>query len=129
MTKKSHIKPTGAELEILKILWENGPGTVRFVNEKLNETKPVGYTTTLKIMQIMAEKGILNRNTDLRTHVYHSNVKEEDTQRQLLDKLLDTAFGGSAQKLVMQALGNHKSSKKELEEIKRFIEQLEKDQK
>ncbi|MCF8228075.1 MAG: BlaI/MecI/CopY family transcriptional regulator [Bacteroidales bacterium] len=124
MAKKSK-HPTESELEILKVIWENGPSTVRQVNEKLNERREVGYTTSLKLMQIMVEKKLLKRNTKTRTHVYSSAIQKEDTQRQLLDSLLETAFGGSAQSLVMQALGNHKSSKKELEEIRRYIEKLE----
>jgi BlaI family transcriptional regulator, penicillinase repressor len=118
-------RPTEAELEILQVLWENGSSTVRFVNEKLNKIRLVGYTTTLKLMQIMTEKDLLSRDTQSRTHIYSVALRKEDTQKQLLDRLLETAFGGSAQKLVMQALGNHKSSKLELEEIKKFIKHLE----
>ncbi len=117
--------PTEAELEILKVIWEEGPSTVRKVNECLNNKKEVGYTTTLKIMQIMTEKQLLKRNTSARTHIYSARVDKEITQGQLLNRLLDTAFGGSARSLVMQALGNHRSSKKELEEIRKFIEKLE----
>ncbi len=125
MTAKQRIKPTNAELEILRILWENGPGTVRFVNDVLNKQKPVGYTTTLKIMQIMTDKGILKRNTDNRTHIYEHLIAQQETRQQLIDRLLDQAFGGSAHKMVMQALGTGNSSKKELEEIKALIEKLE----
>ncbi len=123
--KKSAIKPTESELEILQILWESGPSTVRFINDRLNLSKKVGYTTTLKIMQIMAEKGILSRNTESRTHIYSSNISQDDAQQQMLDKLLKTVFGGSAKKLVIQALGNHKSTQTELEEIKKLINDLE----
>jgi len=126
MNKKPKIpKPTEAELEILAVLWEYGPNTVRFVNEKLNEKKRVGYTTTLKFLQIMTDKGMVSRDVDSRTHIYTALLREEKVRTQLLDKLLDTAFGGSASKLVMQALGNYNSSNEELEEIKKLIKKLE----
>lgn len=125
-------KPTESELEILQILWEHGPSPVRFVHDKLNEARQanqreeVGYTTALKLMQIMADKGLLTRNTETRTHVYEAAVPEEDTQQQLLKKFVDATFRGSAMKLVMQALGNHNASAEELEEIKALIEKMEK---
>lgn len=123
-------KPTDAELEILRALWQNGPSTVRFVNDALNEqreeTQQIGYTTTLKMMQLMTEKGLLKRDVSQRTHIYDTLVSEEVTQKTLIDKLLDTAFGGSAKKLVMQALGQSKTSKSELEEIKKLIQDMEK---
>lgn len=125
MSKKHIPKPTEAELEILQILWEHGPSSVRFVNEQLNEQREVGYTTTLKLMQIMVEKGLASRNTERRTHVYRAEAAETDTQQRLLEKFLDTAFRGSAGKLVMQALGQHEASREELEEIKALIEELE----
>jgi len=112
-------------LEILQVLWEYGPSTVRFVNEKLNRKKRVGYTTTLKIMQIMTEKNLVLRDEASRSHVYSVLVDKEETQNLLLEKFLTTAFGGSAMKLVMQALGNHKTSKDELEQIKKLINTLE----
>ena len=124
--KKESIKPTESELQILKIIWENGPSTVRMINDKLNQEREVGYTTTLKIMQIMTEKGLLNRNTDSRTHVYHASIEESKMQKQLLKKFVDTTFRGSAMSLVMQALGNHKASPEELEEIKSLIDKIEK---
>lgn len=126
-------KPTEAELEILQILWKNGPSSVRQVHEQLNEARQaadreeVGYTTTLKLMQIMADKGLATRDTSTRTHIYVPAVKEEDTQQQLLQKFVDATFRGSAMKLVMQALGNHQASPEELEEIKALIEKLEKE--
>lgn len=123
--KKNQIKPTDAELAVLKIIWESGPSTVRFINDKLNEEREVGYTTTLKIMQIMSEKGLLSRNTDTRTHVYTTTVAEEKMQKQLLKKFVDSTFRGSAMNLVMQALGNHKASPEELEEIKSLIDKIE----
>lgn len=125
-------KPTESELEILQILWEHGPSLVRFVHDKLNEARQtsqreeVGYTTALKLMQIMADKGLLIRNTEMRSHVYEAAVPEEDTQQQLLKKFVDATFRGSAMKLVMQALGNHNASAEELEEIKALIEKMEK---
>ena len=118
-------KPTDAELEILSVLWEFGPTTVRFVNDQLNKRREVGYTTTLKMLQIMSEKGLVSREMDGRTHIYSAMISQEKIQGKLLDRLLETAFGGSAQKLVMQALGNHSSSKEELEEIKKLISRLE----
>ena len=120
-------KPTDSELQILQILWREGQATVREVNNELNTIKRVGYTTTLKIMQIMNEKSLLKREKDGRTHVYIPLVKEEETQKYLLNRFLLTTFGGSAGKLVMQALGNHKSSHDELVEIKRLINKIEED--
>jgi BlaI family penicillinase repressor len=125
MAKKKIPKPTDAELQILQILWEHGPSSVRFVNEKLNEERDVGYTTTLKLMQIMVDKGLARRNTESRTHIYTANVSEADTQRRLLEQFVDSTFRGSATKLVMQVLGHHEASHDELEEIKALIERLE----
>lgn len=119
-------KPTDSELEILQILWEHGPSSVRFVNEKLNEAREVGYTTTLKLMQIMAEKGLAKRNTTQRSHIYEAGVDESSTQKQLLQKFVDKTFRGSAMSLVMQALGNHNASPEELDKIKALIEKIEK---
>jgi predicted transcriptional regulator len=118
-------KPTESELEILQVIWEFGSSTVRFINDRLNQNKKVGYTTTLKLMQIMTEKGILSRNTESRTHIYSSLITKDEAQQQMLDKLLKSVFGGSAKNLVIQALGNHKSTKTELEEIKKLIQELE----
>ncbi|MBM3436551.1 MAG: BlaI/MecI/CopY family transcriptional regulator [Bacteroidetes bacterium] len=120
------IKPTEGELEILQMLWTQGPRSVRELNDELNQTKPVGYTTTLKILQIMAEKGMVTRIKDGRNHIYTAAVEQNAARQQLLDKLLFGIFGGSAKNLVIQALGNHSASKEELEEIKQYIEQLEK---
>jgi len=126
--KKSNIpKPTESELEILQVLWANGPSPVRLVNEKLNEEREVGYTTTLKLMQIMAEKGLVNRNTESRTHIYTAAVTEADMQQRLLQKFVDSTFRGSAINLVMQALGSQRTSQEELDEIKALIEKMEKD--
>ncbi|PRY14874.1 putative transcriptional regulator [Pontibacter ummariensis] len=118
-------KPTDAELEILQVLWQYGPSTVRFVHEQLSKTKEAGYTTTLKLMQIMAEKGMLEADKTSRSHVFRPLLQEEDTQRQLLDRFLDSAFRGSAGKLVMQALGNRSTSKEELDEIRDLLDKLE----
>ncbi|MCU0348599.1 MAG: BlaI/MecI/CopY family transcriptional regulator [Saprospiraceae bacterium] len=120
-------KPTEAELEILQVLWENGPSSVRFVNEQLGERKEVGYTTTLKLMQIMFEKGLVVRNTDARSHIYEAAIERDETQRNLLGTFVDNVFSGSAMNLVMQALGNHKASKDELDQIKALIEKIEKE--
>ena len=118
-------KPTESELEILSILWNKGPSTVREVNDEMSRNKNVGYTTTLKLMQIMTEKGMVERVMDGRTHIYHAIARQEDAQVRMLDRLLETAFGGSASKLVLQALGNHKTSDEELQEIKNLIQKLE----
>ncbi|WP_128543769.1 BlaI/MecI/CopY family transcriptional regulator [Larkinella soli] len=118
------MKPTESELEILQVLWEKGPSTVRQVNEQLNQAKEVGYTTTLKLMQIMHEKAILSRTEEGRYHVYEALLSEEETQKHLIDRFVDTAFRGSAMKLVMQALGNSKATPQELDELKRLIDQL-----
>jgi len=120
-------KPTEAELEILQVLWHYGPSPVRFVNDKLNEQREVGYTTTLKLMQIMVDKGIAIRNTDQRSHIYEAAASEEATKTRLLDQFVDAAFNGSAMKMVMQALGQHQASQKELEEIKALIERIERE--
>ncbi len=117
--------PTETELEILQILWKSGPSTVRFINDKQNENKEVGYTTTLKIMQIMAEKGVLKVNKDSRQHIYTPVLDEEETKSKLLDGFLKKTFSGSAMKMVMQALGNHNPSQKELDEIKNLINEIE----
>ena len=123
--KKPLPKPTESELEVLSILWKSGPCTVRLVNDQLNNKREVGYTTTLKIMQIMHDKGMLYREVHGRTHIYKPAAEEEEIQGKLIDRLLDTAFGGSSSKLILQALGNHKSSKEELAEIKKLLKKLE----
>ncbi|MBK7410490.1 MAG: BlaI/MecI/CopY family transcriptional regulator [Saprospirales bacterium] len=129
MIKDKRPKPTESELEILQILWECGPSAVRVVNDRLNLKRDVGYTTTLKLMQIMVDKGLARRNTDNRSHIYEANVEEGATQRRLLDELKDAAFRGSAIKLVVQALGNGNASREELDEIKALIKKLESDEK
>lgn len=118
-------QPTPAELEILQILWQLEEAKVQEVNEKMCETRTVGYTTTLKTMQIMEQKGILGRRKEGKSHVYFPLVAQQKTQNGLLDKLLHLAFGGSRTKLVMQLLGNQPVSKEELKEIKDFLRKLE----
>ena len=118
--------PTPSELLVLQILWTDGPSTVKHVHEKLEKTKDVGYTTTLKIMQIMHEKNILARDEKGKSHIYSALIEENAIQKRLIDKILDSAFGGSASQLIMQTLGNHKTSRKELEEIRKLLDQLDK---
>ena len=113
-------KPTDAELAILRVLWSEGPSTVRQVVDRLG--RETGYTTTLKLLQIMTEKGLVVRDERSRTHVYEAASSEAQTQRTLVADLLKRAFGGSAAKLVMQALASQKTSPAELAEIKRFLD-------
>lgn len=115
-------RPTDAELAILRVLWERGPSTVRQVHDVLLRERPTAYTTALKLLQIMTEKGLVRRDETDRTHVYHPRLSEDQTQRQLVRDLLDRAFGGSASKLVMQALAARRASPEELGEIRRLIE-------
>lgn len=122
------ITPTAAELEILNVLWEAQPLTVKDVHDKLTETKEVGYTTTLKIMQNMLGKGLLSREPNGKSHLYSTTFKQEETRGKLLDRFLESTFSGSASSLVMQLLGNKRTSKKELDEIKRIINQMENEQ-
>jgi predicted transcriptional regulator len=122
MSRASLPKPTDAELAILRVLWDRGPSTVRHVHEALSRERPVAYTTALKLMQIMADKGLVSRDERDRSHVYHARLTEEQTQRQLIRDLLDRAFGGSASKLVMQALAARRASAEELIEIRRLID-------
>ena len=125
MKNNSNIKPTGAELEVLQILWKKGASTVKFVNDELNKNKVVGYTTTLKIMQIMYKKRLLDRERSDRSHIYKPVPQKDETQNVLLEKILETAFAGSASKLVMQAIGRSKTSRKEIEEIKEYLTKLD----
>lgn len=118
--------PTRAELEILEILWKNGPSTVRLVNDKLNEQREVNYTTTLKLMQIMAEKGIVLRDESEMKHVYKHTEEENKTKSHMLDNFVNTIYNGSASKLVMQLLGNKKTTTEELEELKKLIKEFRK---
>jgi len=118
-------QPTESELEILHVLWEHGPSTVRFVNEVLQAQRKVGYTTTLKLMQIMHEKGLLHRDEDQRKHIYTAAISEEKAQQKLLSRFLQKTFKGSASKLVLQALGQQQPSKAELDEIRALLDTLE----
>ncbi|GAA4308447.1 BlaI/MecI/CopY family transcriptional regulator [Mucilaginibacter gynuensis] len=119
------IEPTKSELEILQVLWEHGPSTVRAVNDELVKQKDVNYTTTLKLMQIMADKGILKRDESQMKHIYSVVQEEQETKSHLLDKFVDSMYKGSASKLVMQLLGNKKTSQAELDEIKDLLKKFE----
>jgi len=119
------VEPTKSELEILQVLWEQGPLTVREVNNELLKQKDVNYTTTLKLMQIMAEKGILVRDESQMKHIYIVAEEEQKTKEHLLDKFVDSMYKGSASKLVMQLLGNKKTSSEDLQVIKDIVSKLE----
>jgi predicted transcriptional regulator len=130
MGKNNIPRPTESELEILQVLWQHGPSTVRFVNDTLNERRggEIGYTTTLKLLQLMHEKGIVARDDSNRTHVYRAALREQETQGMLIDRLLEAAFGGSALKLVQQALGNRKTSREELDQIRNLLDNIDPNQ-
>lgn len=119
-------KPTESEMEILQVLWEQGPSTVRDVHEILSEKKESGYTTTLKLMQIMNEKGLLTRNDETKSHIYSPAVKKQSIQKQVVSKMIEGLFKGSSANLVMHALGNHRASKEEIREIKKYLDEMEK---
>ncbi len=126
-TEPVKIEPTKSELEILQVLWQHGPSTVRFVNDKLNEQKrAVQYTSTLKLMQIMIEKKMLKRDETNMKHIYIALMNEQKTKSVLLGRFVDSMFNGSASSLVLQLLGNKKNSKKELQEIKDMLNKLDK---
>lgn len=118
-------RPTDAELAILRVLWSRGPSTVRQVQEALSVERPTGYTTALKLLQIMTDKGLVSRDESDRSHVYSARFTEAETQRQLVDHLLDRAFGGSAMKLVMQALAGQKATPEELAQIRALLDEYE----
>lgn len=124
MANNKYIKPTESELEILQVLWSKGVATVREVHEVLSKTKDAGYTTTLKLMQIMNEKGLVKRDASMRTHIYQAAVNKSNTQKHLLDKMIDSLFGGSSTQLVIQALGEHKTTDEELEKIQQLLNSL-----
>lgn len=124
MSSTKYIKPTESELEILQVLWERGLASVREVHEELSKTKEAGYTTTLKLMQIMNEKGLVKRDDSIKTHIYQPAVSKEKTQKHLLGKMINTLFGGSTTELVIQALGNHKATADELEEIQKLLTEM-----
>jgi BlaI family transcriptional regulator, penicillinase repressor len=118
-------RPTEGELEILGVLWQLGPSTVREVHDRLSRGRALGYTTVLKLMQIMAEKGLVARDERQRAHVYAASSPAELTQRQLVGDLLDRAFGGSAAVLVQQALSSKKASREEIARIRKFLDELD----
>ncbi|MFN2387609.1 MAG: BlaI/MecI/CopY family transcriptional regulator [Thermoanaerobaculia bacterium] len=125
MPKATVPRPTDAELEILRVLWNRGPSTVRDVHEELSRRRVTGYTTVLKLLQIMTEKGLTQRDERERAHVYEARLPREDTERQLVGDLMDRAFGGSAARLVMQALAGGAASAQDLSDIRRLIDELE----
>ena len=128
MVRRKSPNRTESELSILGVLWRRGPLTVRRVHDEISREKPSGYTTTLKLLQIMHAKGLVRRDETGRSHVYRALIPEAQTQQTLLDGLLGRAFGGSLQKLVMRALSVRKSSPEELAEIRTFLDQLERKQ-
>jgi len=125
MTRQDHVRPTEREMEILKILWQRGSSTVRQVNDDMNARQETGYTTTLKLMQIMVNKGLLIRDNSEFKHRFEAAVSEEKTQRQMVGHLLDRVFEGAAEKLVMQVLSAKKVSKKDLTKIRELIDRME----
>ena len=125
MGDKPTPRPTDAELAILSVLWDRGPSTVREVHDILSATHDSGYTTVLKLMQIMTDKGLVTRDESQRAHVYSPREGEQKTQRQLLGDLIDRAFGGSPAKLVMQALSASRASAEELSAIRRLLDEME----
>jgi predicted transcriptional regulator len=124
MTLIKNTRPTEGELEILQVLWQKQTATVRDVHEELLKVKEAGYTTTLKLMQIMFEKGLVTRDSSSKTHIYTPAVTKEKTQDLFLNRMIDSLFAGSPAQLVMQALGNHKTSKEELEEIRNYLNSI-----
>ena len=123
--KQTRTAPTASELSILQLLWAKGPQSVKEIHEVLDSEKPVVYTTVLKTMQVMMERGMLDRTSEGRKHIYHATVEQKDTQDKLLDTFLDKTFGGSAKNLVMRALGKHTPDADELQELKKYINSLE----
>ncbi len=125
MPKSSPPKPTEAEMAILRVLWKHGPSTVRLVHGILSKHRKMGYTTVLKLMQIMTKKGLVRRDESEKTHIYDVRVPEEQTQRQLVTDLVDRVFGGSAERLVMHALTGKKASAEELARIRKLLDEIE----
>ena len=126
MAKPELPRPTDAELAILRVLWDRGPSTVREVTDALQAERGTGYTTALKLLQIMTDKGLVLRDDSQRTHVYQACAPAAQTQRQLVGDLLERAFGGSSQQLVLQALSSKRASRAELDEIRKLLDELEK---
>ncbi|HUA90987.1 MAG TPA: BlaI/MecI/CopY family transcriptional regulator [Terracidiphilus sp.] len=125
MVTSTHRKPTSSELEILHVLWERGPSTVREVHQALHEKRPIGYTSVLKLMQIMTAKGTLRRNEEQRAHVYEAEQPAEKTKRDLAQDVLQRVFDGSASELMMHALSGRKANKEEIEEMRRLLNEHE----
>lgn len=125
MRRKTETRPTDAELEILRVLWERGPSTVRKVHESLGDSRGTGYTTVLKLLQIMTEKGIVRRDETERAHVYEARAPREETENVLVGDLLDRAFAGSASALVLRALSTKPASAQELAKIRKLLDDLE----
>jgi BlaI family transcriptional regulator, penicillinase repressor len=124
MVKESYIKPTESELEILQVLWQKKQASVREIHTELAKIKDAGYTTTLKLMQIMHEKGLVDRDGSARTHIYTPALHQEVAQKHILNKMINTLFSGSSTELVLQVLGNHKTSKAELQQIEEFLQKM-----
>ena len=127
MTINRNLNPTESELEILQILWEKQSATVREVHEELSKTKASVYTTTLKLLQIMFEKKLVTRDDRAKTHIYQPAISRQKTQKQFLDRMINGLFYGSSAQLVLQALGNQKSSKSELDEIQKYLDNLKRE--
>lgn len=123
MARQAIVRPTDAELEILNVLWRRGPSTVRSVFEELSQSRDLGYTTVLKLLQIMTEKGLVTRDDSERSHIYSAKLREDQTQKQLVGDLLEKAFGGAAVKLVMAMLSSKKVSAAEVSEIRRLLDE------
>lgn len=123
------IKPTESELEILNILWDRGPSTVREVHEILEKTKASGYTTTLKLMQIMHDKKLVARDNSAKVHIFSALASQEHTRKHFIDKMVENVFNGNTMQMVMQALGNHKADAAELEAIRKYLNEIESDNK
>jgi predicted transcriptional regulator len=124
-SKPAPPRPTQAELEILRVLWQRGPSSVREVHQTLSEARTTGYTTVLKLLQIMARKGLVERNEQERTHVYRAALAQGQTQRQLVTDLLERAFDGSASQLILQALATRRASPREMDEIRRMLDKAQ----
>jgi len=128
MSRPRSNKPTDAELSILKVLWEKGPSTVRDVQEALNVTRKTGYTTALKLLQIMADKGLVDRDETSRAHVYRPSSSETETQQQIVGDLLDRVFGGSAAKLVLHSLSSQQATPEDIQQIREMLAKMEQEQ-
>jgi BlaI family penicillinase repressor len=123
--EEKRIEPTKSELEILRVLWQNGPSPVRFVMGEINRIRPLNYTATLKLMQLMVDKGILKRDESKMQHIYHVVEDENKTKEHLLDKFLDNLYNGSAASLMMQLAGNKKTTKEDLQKMRDLLDKLE----